>query len=380
MPSTRKVPRSDKPFEAPTLYSCYLLRPVYARSRRTYVGSTPHPMRRLRQHNREALGGAAYTRKWGPWNMEMLVYGFPSKHSALQFEWAWQHPERSRFLRPPPVALSPKYTSTGKLKISKPSLQAPYFPQDPTSNEPLTKVRVVKKMLSLPPWNRLPLHVRLFSSEAVRLWLDKEPGNKSLKSKWMKFSQVEIKRKGFEVVSDLAGVHGDRGLRQLGTKGLDDGTGLIDVDDYKFGVAHWEKYKLLSDEASISRQSACTLCPLPIFLSQPLTYALCVSSGLPTCLSTAHLTCLSSHFLTSPESTSSAHPVHPVEGKILIPQWGTCPGGCGWEGEWGDVVRGCWTRKRGAEVIAGITEFPSLAAQIEASSNSWKTTKSSLST
>lgn len=77
----------------------------------------------------------------------------------------------------------------------------------------------------------------------------------------------------------------------------------------------------------------CPLCPSLVALSEPLLYAFC-----PTCSTTTHLTCLSAHFLRGAKDTSS-----------VLPTWGTCAGLCGWEGEWGQVIRGCWSVKRGIE-------------------------------
>lgn len=118
-------------------YGVYLLvsqNPKY--KGRTYVGFTVDPERRLKQHNggREA-GGACRTSNRGPWAMILIVHGFPNMISALRFEWAWQHPKRSRRLNQVPA--KKKYEKLVHYHI-----------------------RLLSEMLTIGPWCRLPLSVR----------------------------------------------------------------------------------------------------------------------------------------------------------------------------------------------------------------------------
>eukprot|EP01062_Namystynia_karyoxenos_P083801 TRINITY_DN9722_c1_g1_i1.p1 TRINITY_DN9722_c1_g1~~TRINITY_DN9722_c1_g1_i1.p1 ORF type:complete len:493 (+),score=142.94 TRINITY_DN9722_c1_g1_i1:100-1479(+) len=64
-----------------------------------YIGFTVNPRRRIRQHNGEIQNGAWQTRRRRPWQMLCCVHGFTAKTLALQFEWAWQHPEKARCVR-----------------------------------------------------------------------------------------------------------------------------------------------------------------------------------------------------------------------------------------------------------------------------------------
>ena len=59
---------------------------------KTYAGVSPNPTRRLRQHNKELVGGAKYTTAHAPgWVHICLVHGFQNKIQAMQFEWAVKH-------------------------------------------------------------------------------------------------------------------------------------------------------------------------------------------------------------------------------------------------------------------------------------------------
>jgi predicted GIY-YIG superfamily endonuclease len=56
-------------------------------SRRTYVGMTNDPSRRIRQHNGELSGGARRTRTGRPWRFLAVVSGFGTMSQAMQAEW-----------------------------------------------------------------------------------------------------------------------------------------------------------------------------------------------------------------------------------------------------------------------------------------------------
>ena len=69
-------------------WHCYMLQSDDRK--RTYVGATVDPTRRLRQHNGELVGGARAT-KGRHWRRVFLVGGFADERAALRFEWRWKY-------------------------------------------------------------------------------------------------------------------------------------------------------------------------------------------------------------------------------------------------------------------------------------------------
>ncbi|OAF67266.1 hypothetical protein A3Q56_05013 [Intoshia linei] len=112
---------------------CYLLYSLNEKYLgKTYIGYTVNPYRRVRQHNRLIKGGASKTLRAGPWDMILIIYGFPNNVSALRFEWAWQNPKKSRRLTQIP-------------------------PKKRKETEFIYKYRIMLYMLNIGPWCRLPL-------------------------------------------------------------------------------------------------------------------------------------------------------------------------------------------------------------------------------
>jgi len=67
--------------------------------RGVYIGYTPTPKKRIRQHNGELVNGAKRTKTNRPWSFGMILH-FPKswfhKIHALQLEWACKHFGRTR--------------------------------------------------------------------------------------------------------------------------------------------------------------------------------------------------------------------------------------------------------------------------------------------
>eukprot|EP00890_Picochlorum_soloecismus_P002999 jgi/Picsp_1/36/NSC_00036-R1_protein len=128
-------------------FGCYLLRSLHPTGKgRTYIGFTVNPERRLRQHNGELTNGAWRTKRWRPWEMVMLVYGFVNQTTALQFEWTWQHPDQSLDVKDAVKKLGRKsmYGVKGK-------------------------VLMLMSILNSSPWKYFPLKIRFLSGENARL-------------------------------------------------------------------------------------------------------------------------------------------------------------------------------------------------------------------
>ena len=89
--------------------------------------------------------------------MVMIVYGFPSKIAALQFEWAWQHPWKTRHLKTP----------SGEGGSGR---ERALFYNGRGLSTLNARVNVVRTMIVSYPYSNWPLHVKLFSTEAVKAW------------------------------------------------------------------------------------------------------------------------------------------------------------------------------------------------------------------
>ncbi|KAN0099757.1 hypothetical protein V8E51_013532 [Hyaloscypha variabilis] len=297
----------DRPI--PPFYCCYLLRSTI-RPSSVYVGSTPHPVRRLRQHNGEAKGGAVRTSRPSlrPWEMTCIVTGFPSHIAALQFEWAWQNPHVTLHIPPESrIQHATQKKRSGQAKRPRHSVTS--------------LISNLHLLLRVPSFSRWPLQLRFFSQDVYKAWL-----------KWCK-TATEPTRDSITIIqdfppSDLVSDNESGSPKRKKAK-LTHGIAKLIVD-YSNEKPHVEKGKNIVD---FEREGSCAICHGELEHDAGI-YTICPNKA---CESVSHLTCLSHHFLKDEEDA-------------LIPVKGHCPN-CKAEIRWVDVVKELSLRIRGQKEV-----------------------------
>ena len=320
-------------------FACYLLQSD-VRPAATYVGFTNNPKRRIRQHNGEIKGGAKRTRIHRPWHFVGMVWGFIDNIAALQFEWAWQHPRRSKIVREANARLPSSLRGVEK------------------------QMMILLTMLDLEPWRNYNLRVHFLEQRsaqiAERLHLKRRQIFGSLARSILpsvgsvamlpvdpadfaqeddaEFHQSQptsqrcVEQGGARVQEGCSGT-ANGGGSSLGGEDEDDGTFFLTEDEEDDD----------EDEVGAEDEGDCFLC------SRALTGRV---AGCHECALATHVCCLARHFL-------------PAGSGRLIPTDGACPR-CTEQLDWAEIVRRVTVRPPvGPPPPVAHTALPSVHAHVQ---------------
>ncbi|KAF7563180.1 hypothetical protein G7046_g992 [Stylonectria norvegica] len=286
----------------PALYTVYILRST-VRHASIYIGSTPNPPRRLKQHNGEARGGAVRTSRetLRPWEPIMLVSGFPSMMAALKFEWALTNPHVSLHIPDESrITISTtKVRRTGKARRPLHSLKS--------------VVSNLHLLIGVPGFARWPLNLHFFAQDAHRAW-----------ETWLK-SAGDWNKAGKKIFTDFATTSEEQGSEQAprGIHAL-----ALDYSPMK------EVVEKAHNIVSFEREGKCVHCDEELDSGHGL-HPICPNEG---CEAMGHLKCWSQHAL---RGTDEA---------VMIPAACTCPS-CHGEVRWGDMMKELSLRIRGPKEV-----------------------------
>ncbi|KAI4731967.1 hypothetical protein E4T49_00239 [Aureobasidium sp. EXF-10728] len=307
----------DRPI--PAFYACYLLRST-VRHQNLYVGSTPHPVRRLKQHNGIAKGGAVRTSKntLRPWEMTCLVTGFPSKIAALQFEWAWQNTHQTRHIAPDEritqantkQRFSPR---SGKVRrrAGRPRM---------SMHDKLANLHILLRAKSFERW---PLQVKFFAEDVYKMW-----------HRWT-VNMPEVIRQGIEVEMD------ESVLQKPASE--DDPMNPVGIYRIDPTYQHMKTALEKSRNLLLDPSTSCAICCAALDSTKEMAL---VCSNLE-CNTTFHISCLSTHFLEGEYGAQDA----------IVPTCGHCPS-CKSSLNWTDLAKDLSLRLRGEKEITALFKEP----------------------
>ncbi|KAG0087443.1 Slx4p interacting protein [Podila epicladia] len=321
-------------------YCCYLLASTVPRYKsHAYVGSTPDPVKRLRQHNGDLKkGGAKKTSKKRPWKMVMLVHGFPTKVAALQFEWAWQYPHRSRqFDRTDTTTIATSSSSKNTQDLTTPTTSKKRL-RPPTLVE--DKLRTVFIMMRRPSWIRWPLTVHIMEPDLHEAW-------EALEQKY----QQNVTTLGSSN-KNLLRYHYHQEPHVNVTQGpIMNLAPLFSARGHRLGRL---KDKERGRHATFKEQDElCSICSKPIDYKDPTSYLSC-DNEFEDCVMVAHMECMADYILEQSNNSLSS-PLGQQGGSAetsgvhtmmeLLPTTGVCQV-CHCDMSWSAMIRAMAARKQ----------------------------------
>lgn len=357
----------------PALYVVYILRST-VRHASLYIGSTPHPPRRLNQHNGKSKGGAVRTSRNSlrPWEMVGVVSGFPSMVGTLKFEYVPV---------PPPVPMTSqnlshcvsKAKSTVLLRwaLNNPHLSLHISPEDrltvstrrKRNGRPRRPTHSIASVLSnlhlllrVPSFARWPLKLHLFDRDVHALWVTYLAGTGvvplrttlEVVTDFKPASVAEAEARKKEVVQQKALENVDEEDAE-GDGEVPEGTrwGIHALPlDYAPLAPYLEKGQNVT---TFEREGNCVVCLQYLDHGKGL-YAIC-SNG--ECEGAGHLDCWSRHLL---------HQQGENDGMVL-PVEGRCPK-CDGMVRWGDMMKELTLRARGQKEVDKVLKRSRRAAGV----------------